>query len=272
MILGIIPARYGSTRLPGKMLADIGGKPLLWHTWSRASRAKRLDRLVIAAGDEKIAAAAREFGAEVVEAYDDVPSGSDRVWTAYCKMQIADCRLQNEGKVGNPPQSAIPNPQSPIILNIQGDEPQIDPIAIDAAVDALLNDPEAGVGTVAAPITTEAEYLDPAVVKLVLDVHHRALYFSRSPIPHGINLKSKILNLKLYRHMGLYAFRSEVLEKFTQLPQSPLELTERLEQLRLLEAGVKFAVGIVERAGMEVNTPQDLEIVRSAYQSNQKPQ
>jgi len=248
MIIGIIPARYGSTRLPGKMLADIGGKPLLWHTWTRASRARRLDRLVIAAGDEVIAQAARDFGAEVVEAFEDVPSGSDRVFVAWRKLVATD---------GN----------SDVVLNIQGDEPQIDPVAIDAAVDALLGDSEAGVGTVVAPIGTEAEYNDPSVVKVVIDARHRAIYFSRSPIPHTTSFDFQLSTFNFFRHMGLYAFRPTALERFTRLPQSPLELTERLEQLRLLDAGEIFAVGLVAHAGMEVNTPEDLVQVRSAYQA-----
>jgi len=265
MVIGIIPARIGSTRLPGKMLADIGGKPLLWHTWHRASQATRLDRLVIAAGDQTIADAARGFGAEVVEAFEDVPSGSDRVYVAYRKLMVTGdgCGLQIDDTRAVLRKGKIESFNSAIVLNIQGDEPQIDPNAIDAAVDALIGDPDAGVGTVVAPIKTYAEYLEPSVVKVVLDSQRRALYFSRSPIPNGLRPDFDSASTTVYRHMGLYAFRAEVLELFTRLPQSYLELSERLEQLRLLESGVRFAVGIVAKAGMEVNTPEDLELVRS---------
>jgi len=266
MVIGIIPARIGSTRLPGKMLADIGGKPLLWHTWNRAAKATRLDRLVIAAGDKTIAEAARGFGAEVVEAFDDVPSGSDRVYVAYQKIQLKGegCGLQIDDSRALLRKSRIHDADINVVLNIQGDEPQIDPAAIDLAVEVLVADKEAGVGTVVAPITTYNEYIEPSVVKVVLDANNRALYFSRSPIPSGINADFNPVTTKLFRHMGLYAFRPEVLKTFTKLPQSRLEISERLEQLRLMEAGVRFAVGLVERAGMEVNTSEDLAVVRAA--------
>jgi len=268
MIIGIIPARYDSTRLPGKMLAGIGGKPLLWHTWSRACKAERLDRVVIAAGDRKIADAARDFGAEVVEAFVDVPSGSDRVLAAYKRLQLfpGGSGLDIDDARASLRKDATRPSQEDIILNIQGDEPQIAPEAIDAAVSALLNDPAAGVGTVVAPVHSEEEYYDPTVVKVVLREDRRALYFSRSPIPSGAKFENgkPIGGSPLFRHMGLYSFRAVALERFASLPQSPLEISERLEQLRLLEAGVSVAVGIVSRAGLEVNTQEDLDRVRAA--------
>jgi len=269
MIIGIIPARLGSTRLPGKMLFDIGGRPLLWHTWSRAARASRLDRLVIAAGDEAIAEAARGFGADVVEAFEDVPSGSDRVYAAYrklilqgegCGLKIDDSRAlhRRQGLDGD----------DDVIVNIQGDEPQLEPDSIDAAVGALLSDPDAGVGTVVAPLFTENEYSDPAVVKVALDNDRRVLYFSRAPIPSGVTFEHSQPQPAVYRHIGLYAFRRYSLEVFVALPPAALELAERLEQLRLLAAGVKFTVAIVPKAGMEVNTPYDLEQVRTCFNNS----
>ena len=238
------------------MLLEVEGKPVLWHTWSRASKATRLDRLVIAAGDEIIANAARSWGADVVETFDECQSGSDRVWQAYKKVQSAECRLQRKGQA-----DAFVRPAD-IVINIQGDEVQLDPRTIDAVVTKLLADPEAGVGTAAAPIIEEADYQGDAIVKVVLDAHDRALYFSRAPIPYGKFQKSEIKNQKLLRHIGIYAYRKEALEQFVALPPSRLELTERLEQLRLVEQGVRYCVAIVEHAGVEVNTAEDLAKVR----------
>ena len=264
MIYGVIPARYGSTRLPGKMLLEVEGKPVLWHTWNRASKAATLDRLVIAAGDEIIAQAARSWGAEVVETFEECQSGSDRVWQAYEKVQNGE--VQADALVRHSSARAIGADEgvrlADIIINIQGDEVQLDPMTIDAVVEKLLADPEAGVGTAAAPIADEADYYGDAIVKVVLDANDRALYFSRSPIPYGLNLKSQISNLKSYRHIGIYAYRQEALERFVSLPPSPLELSERLEQLRLVEQGVRYCVAIVEHAGVEVNTAEDLAKVR----------
>ncbi|MBM3329133.1 MAG: 3-deoxy-manno-octulosonate cytidylyltransferase [Calditrichaeota bacterium] len=251
MILGIIPARIASTRLPGKMLLDIGGEPLLWHTWNHARLATRIDRLVIAAGDDQIASAARSWGAEVVEVFEDVQSGSDRVWRAY---QLTARRIAEYAG-------------DDIVLNIQGDEPQIDPGTIDATIGTLLSDKDAGVGTAVTPITVESDYLSPTVVKVVLDAQSRALYFSRSPIPHYVSSRASDGTPRSYRHMGLYAYRAWALERFAALPPSALENAERLEQLRLLEDGVRFAVAIVESAGQEVNTEEDLEKVRSRLRS-----
>jgi len=280
MIIAVIPARYASTRLPGKMLLDLGGKPLLWHTWSRACCAQRLDRLIIAAGDEQIAKAAENFiwerrlqsaflfnehlssCAEVVEVFDDLPSGSDRVWKVANRLQIANCKLQ----IGK---SEIRNPKSEIIVNIQGDEPQLDPAIIDMVVDRLLSDPEAGAATAASPLKSEQDYLSPSCVKVVLDSQERALYFSRSPVPHCSNLQSAICNLQLFRHIGIYAYRWEILEQFVGLPPSPLEKLEKLEQLRLMEVGVKFAVAVVDYEGVAVDTEEDWGRVRQLFKGGE---
>lgn len=229
------------------MLLDIGGKPLLWHTWTRARQAQGLGRLVIAAGDSTIFDAVKAFGGDVVDAFEDVPSGSDRVYCAWQKLILSEPALGARSDV--------------IILNIQGDEPQINPLTIDATVQALIDDPEAGVGTAVTPILTIEEYIQPSTVKVVLDDFSRAIYFTRSPIPHGWTPESPI---PAYRHMGLYAFRVSFLETFTKLPQPQIELLERLEQLRLMAHGVKFAVAVVPSAGQEVNTQEDLDRVRAA--------
>ena len=181
LTIGIIPARFASTRFPGKLLADLRGKPVLQWTWEAALKAKLLDRVVIAAGDKKIFDAAKGFGAEVVKVFGDVPSGSDRVWRAY-QMRNAECGMRND--------------EADIIVNIQGDEPMLDPRTVDAVVRQLQKDPQAGVGTAVARIKSKPEFENPSVVKVVMTADHRVLYFSRSPIPNGWTPKSEIRNLK----------------------------------------------------------------------------
>lgn len=266
MIIGIIPARYGSTRLPGKMLLEVAGKPVLWHTWSRAAKATRLDRLVIAAGDDIIANAARSWGADVIETYEECQSGSDRVYNAWRKLEFIGegCGLKIDDQRASVRKSAISGHESDIIINIQGDEVQLDSGTVDAVVEKLLSDPIAGVGTAAAPITEEEDYLGDAIVKVVLDANDRALYFSRAPIPYGVDPKSAIHSPRLLRHIGIYAYRREALETFIKLPPSPLELAERLEQLRLVEQGIKYCVAVVAKAGIEVNTQADYDKVQNA--------
>jgi 3-deoxy-manno-octulosonate cytidylyltransferase (CMP-KDO synthetase) len=244
LIVGIIPARFASTRFPGKLLADLNGRPVLQWTWERASRAKSLDRLMIAAADEKIARAARAFGAEVIDVFKDYSSGSDRIAEAVRQLEKRGERIE-------------------IVVNIQGDEPLLDPAVIDAVVERLIADPDAGVATAAAPINSEEDYLAPSCVKVVIDARGHALYFSRAPVPAGWKSgRTDISGCPSYRHIGIYAYRAEVLKRFTGLSPSPLELTEKLEQLRLLEHGVKFAVVVAEQAGMGVDTEEDLERVK----------
>ena len=257
MVIGVIPARFASTRFPGKLLADLNGKPVLQWTWEAALKAKLLDRVVIAAADGKIFNAAKRFGGEVVKVFEELPSGSDRVWRAYCRLQIADCRLRSE--------STINNQQSTIIVNIQGDEPMLDPKTVDAVVRRLQNDPEAGVATAVALIRSKRDYEDPSVVKVVMTAGCRVLYFSRSPIPHGWTPKSRIQNPKsptAFRHIGIYAYRCEALERFVNLPPSSLEVAEKLEQLRLLQAGTIYTAAVVKSAGVAVDTEEDLGRVR----------
>jgi len=264
LIYGIIPARFGSTRLPGKMLLEVEGKPVLQHTWSRASKATRLDRLVIAAGDQIIADAARSWGADVVEAFDECQSGSDRVWQAYRKMELRGdgCGLKIDDPRALGRKNAIESTSDDVVINIQGDEVQIFPETIDAVIEKLLSDPASGVGTAAAPIERYEDYTGDAVVKVVTDLLGRALYFSRAPIPSQVTLE-KWDRMTPLRHIGIYAYRREVLELFTKLPACQLELTERLEQLRLVEQGIRYSVAVVEHAGVEINTAADLELVRS---------
>lgn len=243
-VIGIIPARYWSTRLEGKLLQDIHGKSVLERTWRNACRAATLDRVVIAAGDDMIARAARDFGADVVEVYSDLPNGTDRTARAVRLLFPA----------GSKPK---------IVVNIQGDEPLLDPETVDAVVRRLLEDKTAGVATAVAPISSEEEYRDPGVVKVVTDVFGRALYFSRSPIPHGV-LKSENT---AFRHIGLYAFRRKVLEEFVALEPCDLEEIEKLEQLRLLYNGISIATVVVEDKSIGVDTTEDLEKAKKIVES-----
>ena len=234
----IIPARYGSTRFPGKPLAPLWGKPIIQHVWERASKSHLCRRVIIATDDERIAAAARGFGAEVAMTRTDHPSGTDRV------AEVA-ARLYAE-----------------LVVNVQGDEPLVDPAAIDAAVEPLLADPAIPMGTLAAPCEDVADLANPNVVKVVMDQAGFALYFSRLPIPFvrtgtGTGYDSEPVPVK-YRHIGLYVYRREFLLGLAKLAPTPLEQAEKLEQLRVLEHGHKIRVVIVESASPGVDTVEDL--------------
>jgi 3-deoxy-manno-octulosonate cytidylyltransferase (CMP-KDO synthetase) len=233
----IIPARYGSTRFRGKPLADLWGKPIIRHVWERARRSRLADRVIIATDDERIAAAARDFGAEVAMTRADHPSGTDRV------AEVART-LDSE-----------------IIVNVQGDEPLIDPGHIDAAVAPLLADLTIPMGTLCCPLEDTADLANPNVVKVVFDRRGFALYFSRLPIPF---VRDEHADATRYRHLGLYVYRRDFLLSLADLAPAPLEQAERLEQLRVLEHGHRLRVVIVDRASPGVDTPADLERLRAA--------
>jgi len=228
----IIPARYVSTRFPGKPLARLWGKPVVQHVYERASRSRLCSQAIIATDDERIAAAARGFGAVVALTSPDHPSGTDRV------AEVA-ARLDAE-----------------LIVNLQGDEPLVDPAAIDAAVEPLVVDPTIPMGTLAAPIEEIADFANPNVVKVVMDRAGFALYFSRLPIPF---VRDGQAGVERYRHIGLYVYRREFLLGLAALAQTPLEQAEKLEQLRVLEHGHKIRVVVVPTASPGIDTPEDLE-------------
>lgn len=236
-VLGVIPARLNSTRLKRKMLADIHGRPLVWHTWMQAKKAKLLDLVVIATDSKEIANVMRSYGAEVIMTPKKLKTGSDRVAEA--------ARLFKAFKPA-------------IVLNIQGDEPMIPPRAIDMTVTILLQNKKSVMSTVAAPIKEARELNDPSVVKVALKKNKNALYFSRSCIP----FKREKTATPVYKHFGIYGYRSTFLETFVSLERTPLELTENLEQLRALENGHDIAVGIGSFEHVEVNTQQELDAVR----------
>jgi 3-deoxy-manno-octulosonate cytidylyltransferase (CMP-KDO synthetase) len=235
-IFGIIPARFGSTRLPGKPLLSDTGKPLIQHVVEAARRATRLDRIIVATDDARIAEAVEAFGGEVALTRDDHPTGTDRVAEVVARM-----------------------PEARLIVNLQGDEPELSGEALDLVVSILEADSEAPMATLATPIRDESAYRDPSCVKVVRSRAGRALYFSRSPIPHhrdGLPDFQADPPVALL-HLGLYAYRRDFLLRLAGLPPSPLESAEKLEQLRVLEAGYPIALGIVQERSVGIDTPDD---------------
>ena len=239
-ILGVIPARYASTRFPGKSLAKIDSRTMLEHVYERASMARYLGPIVIATDDERISDAARAFGARVKMTRADHVSGTDRVAEVASAFEDVD-----------------------LVVNVQGDEPLIDPGAIDAAILPLLEEPAIPMGTLKKKIENPHEMLDPNVVKVVTDRFEKAIYFSRAAIPHS---PSPAVHFK---HLGLYVYRRNFLLKYSDLPVGPLERTERLEQLRALENGFKIRVVETDYESLGVDTPGDLERVRELIRTAQ---
>jgi 3-deoxy-manno-octulosonate cytidylyltransferase (CMP-KDO synthetase) len=231
-IVAVIPARYASTRLPGKPLLALTGRPLIQHVVEAARAASCLDRIVVATDDDRIAAAVRGFGGEAVLTRADHPSGTDRIAEVVAGL-----------------------PDAGIIVNLQGDEPEVSPEALDAVVGLLRSDPLLPMATLATPIRDETAFLDPSCVKVVRSAAGRALYFSRAPIPHrrdgGFRPGESLL------HLGLYAYRRDFLLGYAALPPSSLEQIEKLEQLRALEAGYPIAVGLIQEPGIGIDTPDD---------------
>lgn len=228
----IIPARWASTRFPGKPLALLHGKPLIQHVWERAQRAQRVGRVIVATDDMRIAEAAFGFGAEIALTSPKHPTGTDRLAEVAGRLRA-----------------------TPIILNVQGDEPDIAPSTIDRLAAALQDNPRLGMVTAANPLTDPAEVGNPNVVKVVLDREGRALYFSRSVIPHDRDGRGGITYL---RHQGIYGYRRKVLLDFVSWKPTPLEQAEKLEQLRALEHGVAIGVIVVRRGSVGVDAPEDL--------------
>lgn len=246
MIVGIIPARFASTRLMGKPLADIGGKPMIQHTWQSAKKSRLLDKVVIAVDDEKLFKIAKNFGAEVYMTPQNIASGSDRI--AIVAEQIEEAE---------------------IIVNIQGDEPFIKGKMIDEAIEPLLFDRKVNVVTLARRISSVEEMKSPSVVKVVFDYNNFALYFSRSPIPYVRDARTNLQRIEtgeIYKHIGLYVYKKESLLKFTSLKPTDLELIEKLEQLRFLEHGFKMKIVVTEFDSLSVDTPRDLEVARRYYE------
>jgi 3-deoxy-manno-octulosonate cytidylyltransferase (CMP-KDO synthetase) len=237
-ILGVIPARYGSTRFPGKPLAMIAGRPMIEHVYRRCRRAKLLTDVVVATDDQRIKRCVEGFGGTAVMTSTRHRSGTDRIAEALGKLQIRNYKFQ-------------------IVINIQGDEPQISPRAIDQLARAMLADPRLGMATLAAPFTDRRELASPDTVKIAVDKEGYALYFSRAIIP--VCREPASFDLRHYRkHIGMYAFRADVLQRFTAWPAGRLENLEKLEQLRALERGLRIRVISTSHSSPSVDTPADL--------------
>lgn len=235
-IIGIIPARFASTRLPGKPLLSDTGMTLIRHVVEAARRSTVLSRIIVATDDPRIMEAVASFGGEAVMTREDHPSGTDRV--AEVAAAIADAE---------------------IVVNLQGDEPEVEGATLDLVARLLIDDRDAPMATIATPIRDASTLLDPGCVKVVCSKAGRALYFSRSPIPHVRDggFDPEATPPHAYLHLGLYAYRRDFLLGLASLPPSPLERLEKLEQLRVLEAGYPIAVGIVAEAGVGIDTPED---------------
>ncbi len=243
-IAAVIPARYASVRFAAKVLAKDTGKFLIQHTYEQVQRAKSPQMVLIAADDERILAAAESFGAKAVMTSPDCQSGTDRIAQAVKDIDVD------------------------IVINVQADEPEIDPAAIDTLADLISSDSDVPMATLACPFANAGQVNDPNLVKVIVDHRGRALYFSRSPIPYDRD-KSGVGAFDQYlRHMGIYAYRKDTLLKLTALPQTPLELAEKLEQLRALENGIAIAVGIVGRFTDGIDTPQQYADFVKRYREN----
>lgn len=245
MIVGVIPARFGSSRLMGKPLANIGGKPMIRHTYESARKSKLLDDIIIAVDDEKVFKVVKEFCNHVKLTPKEIPTGSDRIAHVVKEMTSAK-----------------------IVVNIQGDEPFIPGRMIDQAIEPLLFDTSVEVSTLAKRITRVDELTNPSIPKVVFDYNNFALYFSRSPIPFVRDAKTnseRIKNYEIYKHIGLYVYRKEALLKFTKLEPTDLEQIERLEQLRMLENGFKIKIVVTEYESLSVDTDNDLRKAREYY-------
>jgi 3-deoxy-manno-octulosonate cytidylyltransferase (CMP-KDO synthetase) len=231
-VIAVIPARYDSTRFAGKVLARDTGKYLIQHTYEQACTAKLPEKVILATDDEKVVAAAGEFGAECVLTSPDHQSGTDRIAEA-----VADLDVE-------------------IVINLQGDEPEIDPANIDYLAEMLMNNPDCPMATLSAEFQTAEQVADPNIVKVIVGSNDQAIYFSRWPIPYDRDAAGVGSVRQYLRHLGIYAYRKGFLLKITSLPQTPLEKIEKLEQLRAIENGYSILVGKVKHTCDGIDTPE----------------
>ncbi len=231
--IGVIPARFASTRFPGKVLANIGGKPLIQHVWEKAVQCQELDEVLIACDHDDVLKAAKGFGAQAAMTDPAHPSGSDRI------------------------AEAVKDIKADMIVNIQGDEPFIDARTIDDLARLLKQDANILMGTVIKPITEASDMANPNVVKCVVDAQGFALYFSRAPIP--FQREGEPAETLGFKHLGLYAYDRDFLMEFNSWPKGALESVEKLEQLRALERGIKIKTTVTFFESIAVDTPQDLQ-------------
>lgn len=238
-ILCVIPARIGSTRLPRKPLADLGGKPMVQRTYEAACACPAFTQVVVATDNDDIGDVIRACGGTVVMTDPAIQTGTDRV--AY----VASCY-----------------PEMDVVVNLQGDEPFVKPSMLMALIQPYLDGETPGMTTLANPLDFETQYHSPDFVKVIVDKHFNALYFSRSPIPYQ---REVLMDLPVYHHQGMYAFTRDFLSVFSQLPQTPLECSEKLEQLRVLEHGYPIRVCITPDKTLEINTPEELAIAQRMF-------
>ena len=231
-VICIIPARYNSSRFPGKLLAEARGKTVLQRTFESAAKCKRLDGLYVATDDERICDHIQKIGGEVLWTSSAPRDGTERIIEAIKLHHQLD--------------------RADIILNLQGDAPCTSPETMNAVIEALRSDPLAAMSTAAAPLRDQTEFFSPQAVKCVLDRSGNALYFSRAPIPYSAAIPSALL------HIGLYCYRKSLLDTLTALPVTPLQEAENLEQLKILEWGYRIKVAVVEEKTPSVDTPDDL--------------
>ena len=235
-VVGVIPARFHSSRFEGKVLANIGGKPMIQQVWEKAKQAKLLDDLIVACDDERVMKAVEEFGGKAVFTSREHASGTDRLTETVNPLDVK------------------------IVVNIQADEPMVHPTMINGVVEELLNNESLVVATVVKRIERAEEIADPNVVKVVIDKNNFALYFSRSTIPYVRDEQQE--GASCYKHIGLYAYTKDFLFTYKNLPQSALEKLEKLEQLRILENGYRIKVVETKFETYGVDTPDDLTKVR----------
>lgn len=233
-VVGIIPARWGSTRFPGKSLAVLGGKPVIRHVYERASAARRLDLVIVATDDERIREAVDKFGGRCVMTRGDHPSGTDRI------------------------AEAASGTDAGIVINIQGDEPFIESSLIDELAEVMVSEAGWDMGTAAVPIDNAGDLADPSVVKVVWGQDHRAIFFSRSVIPFDRDREYSVRSPVYWRHVGIYAYTRTFLQKFVAAPPCLLERIEKLEQLRALYLGARIKVIEAKNVGVGIDTPADL--------------
>ena len=236
-VIGVIPARYGSSRFEGKVLADIHGKPMIQWVWEAAKKAKILDEIIIACDDERIEEAVKSFGARALLTSKEHASGTDRI-----------CEIVNPLDVR-------------VIVNLQADEPLLDPVMIENVARPLLDNNSLNMATLMKKIDEPKEITDPNVVKVLTDKNGLALYFTRATIPYQ---RDKSFSATYYKHIGIYAYTKDFLFIFKNLPESGLEKIEKLEQLRVLEAGFRIKVIETKILTIGVDTPEDLEKVKEA--------
>lgn len=248
-VTAIIPARYASTRFPGKPLAEIHGKPMIQRVYERTVRSRSIDQVIVATDDERIAHAVRLFGGRVEMTRGDHPTGTDRL------AEVA-ARIDTD-----------------LVVNVQGDEPLIEPRMIDQAVAPMKRSAGIVMGTLKTPIASVEEYLSPNVVKVVTDRQGFALYFSRAPIPHprdlAADLEGNFPLVQASKHIGLYVYRTDFLLTYPKLNPTRLEQLEKLEQLRVLEHGFRIRVVETELGSVGVDTPEDLEEVRKRVRAEE---